>query len=70
MAEQQKGDSSDTLEEMGRDIAHAFTIERDTSLAEGAGAPGSTYVGGTGREGEAAPHEHDDAGRDRRRRDE
>ena len=28
-----------------REILNAFTVERDTSLADGAGAPGSTAAG-------------------------
>jgi hypothetical protein len=33
-----------------RNIVNAFTVERDTSLAEGAGPPGSTEVGGQRQE--------------------
>ena len=40
----------DALEAMGKGIINAFTVERDTSLADGAGAPGSTDVGGLGRD--------------------
>lgn len=43
-------DTPDALEEMGKGIINAFTVERDTSLADGAGAPGSTDVGGLGRD--------------------
>jgi hypothetical protein len=39
-------DLSDTVEEVGSNLVNMFTVERDTSLAEGAGAPGSTDVGG------------------------
>jgi hypothetical protein len=39
-------DLSETIEEMGKGIVNTFTVERDTSLADGAGAPGSTAVGG------------------------
>jgi hypothetical protein len=42
-------DVNDMIEEIGRDILNAFTVERDTSLADGAGAPGSTNVGGFAR---------------------
>lgn len=31
---------------MAKGIVNLFTVERDTSLADGAGAPGSTSVGG------------------------
>ena len=31
--------------EIERDIVNAFTVERDTNLADGAGAPGSTAAG-------------------------
>lgn len=41
---------AETLEQMGRGVINAFTVERDTSLAEGAGAPGSTDVGGLARD--------------------
>jgi len=38
-----------TLEELARlferEILNAFTVRRDTSLADGAGAPGSTAAG-------------------------
>jgi hypothetical protein len=35
----------DQAEEMARGVVNLFTVERDTSLADGAGAPGSTSVG-------------------------
>lgn len=38
------------FDEIARGILTTFTIERDTSLAEGAGAPGSTDVGGLARD--------------------
>ena len=40
----------DFIEDIGRGIVNAFTVERDTSLADGAGAPGSTSVGWTRRD--------------------
>lgn len=58
---QRHHDIEDAIEEIGRGIVNAFTVERDTSLAEGAGAPGSTDVGGFARderEDEAAPRTH------------
>jgi hypothetical protein len=42
---------ADSLDEMGKGIVNAFTIDRDTNLADGAGAPGSTDVGGMAKEG-------------------
>jgi hypothetical protein len=33
------------VETIERDIVNAFTVERDTSLADGAGAPGTTGLG-------------------------
>lgn len=36
----------EAVDEAVEGIAHTFTVERDTSLADGAGAPGSTAVGG------------------------
>ena len=36
----------DAIEEVGKGIVNTFTVDRDTSLADGAGAPGSTAVGG------------------------
>ncbi len=47
---QHDADMPDALEAMGTGIINAFTVERDTSLADGAGAPGSTDVGGLGRD--------------------
>jgi hypothetical protein len=44
------GDGEDALREAGKGIVNAFTVERDTSLADGAGAPGSTDVGGMAKE--------------------
>ncbi len=41
---------AERVERIERNIANAFTVERDTSLAEGAGPPGSTDVGGKRRE--------------------
>jgi len=35
---------------VGKGIVNTFTVERDTSLADGAGAPGSTDVGGMAKE--------------------
>ena len=35
----------DTLERIERGIGNAFTVKRDTGLADGAGAPGSTAAG-------------------------
>jgi hypothetical protein len=37
---------SDAFEEVGKGIVNTFTVDRETSLADGAGAPGSTDVGG------------------------
>jgi hypothetical protein len=37
----------DDIERMGRNVVNAFTVERDTDLADGAGAPGGTDVGGS-----------------------
>jgi hypothetical protein len=45
----------DSLKETARDVVNTFTVERDTSLADGAGAPGSTNVGGS-----AKPTDDDD----------
>jgi len=51
MADQKKPETStgSTLEERARlferEILNAFTVRRDTSLADGAGAPGSTAAG-------------------------
>ena len=51
MAEQKKPKTSKgpTLEDRARiferEILNAFTVERNTSLADGAGAPGSTAAG-------------------------
>ena len=39
------GEPSDAADEIVRDIVNAFTVERDTNLADGAGAPGSTAAG-------------------------
>ena len=41
---------SGAAEQIGRNIANTFTVDRDTSLADGAGAPGSTAVGGMTRD--------------------
>jgi hypothetical protein len=41
---------SERIRRIERNIANAFTVERDTSLAEGAGAPGSTSVGGSSKQ--------------------
>jgi hypothetical protein len=38
-------DNEHRAEQMTRDVLNMFTVERDTSLADGAGAPGSTSVG-------------------------
>jgi hypothetical protein len=42
-------DSQETIEEkverVERDVLNAFTVERNTGLADGAGAPGSTAAG-------------------------
>ena len=35
----------DTLETIERGIGNAFTVKRNTGLADGAGAPGSTAAG-------------------------
>ena len=43
-------DVSDAMEETAKGVVNTFTVERDTSLADGAGAPGSTDVGGFGRD--------------------
>jgi hypothetical protein len=48
--ETRRHDVIDALDEMGKGIINAFTVERDTSLADGAGAPGSTDVGGLARD--------------------
>lgn len=45
-----RGDGGDALHEVGKGIVNTFTVERDTSLADGAGAPGSTDVGGMAKE--------------------
>jgi hypothetical protein len=37
--------TNEQVEEIERDIVNAFTVERETSLADGAGAPGSTSAG-------------------------
>jgi len=36
---------SERIRRIERGIANMFTVERDTSLADGAGAPGSTGLG-------------------------
>ena len=33
------------VEELERDVVNAFTVKRETGLADGAGAPGSTAAG-------------------------
>jgi hypothetical protein len=48
--ETRRHDVVDAIDEMGKGVINAFTVERDTSLADGAGAPGSTDVGGLARE--------------------
>lgn len=35
-------DAEDTARHMGEGIVNAFTVERDTDLADGGGAPGGT----------------------------
>jgi hypothetical protein len=40
-----QGTPDGPVSEIERDIVNAFTVERDTSLADGAGAPGSTAAG-------------------------
>jgi hypothetical protein len=37
--------TNEQVEEIERDVVNAFTVERETSLADGAGAPGSTSAG-------------------------
>lgn len=39
-----------TAERITENVVNTFTTERDTSLADGAGAPGSTAVGGSRRD--------------------
>jgi hypothetical protein len=41
----ERDSTSERVEEMERDILNAFTVKRDTGLADGAGAPGSTAAG-------------------------
>ena len=49
MAESKKRPDDSTLDERARqferEILNAFTVKRDTGLADGAGAPGSTAAG-------------------------
>jgi hypothetical protein len=40
-----KNTPRDQAEEMAKGVVNLFTVDRDTSLADGAGAPGSTSVG-------------------------
>jgi hypothetical protein len=47
MDKRAKTSAGDVGKEMGKDVVNTFTVERDTSLADGAGAPGSTSVGGS-----------------------
>ena len=37
---------ADDVQRVGANVVNMFTVKRDTRLAEGAGAPGSTEVGG------------------------
>ena len=43
--ESRRPDIEKQAEEIERDVLNAFTVERDTGLADGAGAPGSTAAG-------------------------
>ena len=44
-ANDQGASENDAVLEIERDVLNAFTVERDTNLADGAGAPGSTAAG-------------------------
>ena len=48
--EQNRPGITDDVQRVGRNVVNTFTVERDTGLADGAGAPGSTDVGGTARD--------------------
>ena len=37
---------TDDVQRMGANVVNMFSVERDTALADGAGTPGSTEVGG------------------------
>jgi hypothetical protein len=57
-------DNKDRAEQMTRDVLNMFTVERDTSLADGAGAPGSTSVGeSTHVDRDAESHDEEPADR-------
>lgn len=66
--EAEQRDELSAAEAAGRGVVNLFTVERDTSLADGAGAPGSTSVGGMRREDGGASNDHADSTAERPRR--
>ena len=43
--EQEPDHDAESTDQVQRNILNAFVVERETGLADGAGAPGSTAVG-------------------------